>query len=368
MTLLPGTEVEHNFSPEVRSLQLEFHCLCYFALGTLALLAFMDKKPRRLDIFFIIAAYGGLLEILQSTQFVGRACERVDFCMNTLGAAIACLAFPRVKRLLERFGLLRKNAASAAAPCVLIPLIFFGFAPDASARLFVSDSGIHEIIGIKMTRQANEGYCAPAVLASLLNYHGIPATQEELAESAGSTAQKGTDVGRILSTVATNQLKGVAKVTPIFAPDYARGEKLITDYNAIARKAGAKRLWLPGAGGRLVLENSFAGADIAILRQIATSKDKRRFKNSVIENIKADAPLVWGVMLGIVPEPGVLLTSRPAGHLRLITGFDPVRDEIIFIDTWSSASAPSQSKRMATLDALAITMSLHSIRPHKTAN
>ena len=354
MTLLPSVEVEKTFTPEVRAFQLEFHSLCYFALTTLAFLAFAEKKPRRLDMFFTFMTYGGILELLQATPQVSRACEKIDFTMNTIGAAIACIASPLIIRLLRRHGWLSKTAA--------LCIIALGLAPNADARLFVSDSGIRKIVGIQMVKQNNEGYCAPATLASLLNYHGIPATQEELAAAAGSTEQNGTDVGRLFAAISTNHIGKAVKITPIFDLSYARCETIIKRYNAAARAAGENRLWLPPSG-RLNLDKAFSKAKLDILKSIMTDKDLQTFRKAILADINADSPLVWGVMLGIAPEPGISPTNPPAGHLRLITGINPAADEVIYTDTW--ASTPQPAKSMPTLDALAITMSLHSVKPLK---
>ena len=74
-----------------------------------------------------------------------------------------------------------------------------------------------------------------------------------------------------------------------------------------------------------------------------------------MREIAAGRPLLWGVVLGIVPEPHVAGGSR-AGHLRLVVGYEDGGGTILYSDPWGPDCAV---KRMSAADACAITQSLH---------
>ena len=347
LSLMPGGSVQKNFSPGVQAFHHDAHAILYFGLTSLALAAYAERGCSRWNIALLIIIYGGILEIVQTFSFVNRSCETGDFRSNAIGALIAAALYPLFVRLFRKIGI----RITALAVCVFLA----GGAIDREQ--FKYDAGAKRIIGLKMETQLNEGYCAPAVLSSLLNYYGIPVTQELLGAEAGSTEKGGTDVARLLNAVSTNHLAGTQwEIAPVFEATYSRGEYKINRYNEFAKEAGVAEIVIPKSG-RLVYDRAFAGADLELLRKSVHTNDLRTFRTAVMQNIRDDNPLVWGVILGVAPEPSVTYKSPPAGHLRLITGYHPVTGEIYYDDTWGGPRGVS--KRMKYADALAITMTLH---------
>ena len=83
-----------------------------------------------------------------------------------------------------------------------------------------------------------------------------------------------------------------------------------------------------------------------------------RFLQVVQDHIDQGIPVLWSVMLGIVPEaraPKVI-----SGHMRLIIGYDVGTGEILYSDSWGPGH---ELKRMAAADAWTITTSLNTIEP-----
>lgn len=228
----------------------------------------------------------------------------------------------------------------------------------ASARLFKSDSGDIRLIGLTMEQQAGRGFCAPATMASVMRYHGIDVDQARIAREADSSNDNGTDVEVMLNVIAHSSDEYGLSIETIIGFDYTRYKRIISRYNALAECQGAKKLWFTDSGS-LDLSHTFGHAEISILRQTARRREIATFTRTVETAIMANTPLIWGVVLGVAPEPALSPYSR-GGHLRLITGINRSTHEILYSDPWGPGHA---NKRMPLDDAFAITMSLHRLRP-----
>lgn len=240
-------------------------------------------------------------------------------------------------------------------PVILLLVASLVALPLAQARVFESDSGDVRIIGVPMVLQIGRSYCAPATMVRVLRYYGIEADQETLAQRVGSTEDNGTDVGKMLDEVSKICAGYNLKVETIMGFDYKRYAAIIAKYNAIAVKRGSPVLELDEK--HIDLSNTFAKADIEMLRKTSTKKDLRAFAKTVREHVLAETPLIWGAVLGIAAEPDIAPYTS-GGHLRLIIGFNDKTKEIIYSDPWGPKHA---TKRMALADAYAITMSLHAL-------
>ena len=69
---------------------------------------------------------------------------------------------------------------------------------------------------------------------------------------------------------------------------------------------------------------------------------------------------MWGLQIGMFPENGQAARQRGGGHMRLIIGYNDIKKEIIFSDSWG---AGHEKKRMAAADASAATMGLYLLQP-----
>ena len=353
LSLMPAAQVDLTFTARTRSHDFEAHTLMYFFFTTLALLAYAERKPSRVNAVLAVLIYGGTMELLQTTAWVNRTCQISDMKANVLGSLIAVSLFPLIVKL---FGKLRMRMGMLA-PFFLITAAAAGANVAGGAAADGTNSGPVMVAGLEMEKQANDGFCAPAVLASLLKFHGMNVAQETLAAEAGSTEDDGTNVARLLETVNANHLVGgVWRIGPVFEATRKRGEKMIARYNGFAGIAGSDKIRIPEKGF-LAYDAAFAGANLDLLRKISTQADMSAFTNAVVENISAGCPLIWGVILGVAPEPSVKYKSPPAGHLRLITGYDENTGDVFYADTWGNAA----NKRIPRTDALAITMTLHSL-------
>lgn len=201
------------------------------------------------------------------------------------------------------------------------------------------------------------GTCATATAASLLRYYGIPCLPEQLEPLAHTTPESGTDVQKLLVRINADILPGTGlSLREHFGFGTARFVRFLREYNLRAgQRPGTRRLyWMPPD---IHLERAFSRADPALLREVAqTQPGKDCFWNAVTGSIDKGDPLLWGVILGAAPEPG--LSGRPrGGHLRLIVGYRESPRAILFSDPWGPEHA---AKELPLDDAWTETMTLHS--------
>ncbi len=86
--------------------------------------------------------------------------------------------------------------------------------------------------------------------------------------------------------------------------------------------------------------------------------DVDRFQQLVQDHIDQGIPILWSVILGIVPE--TMAPKVVAGHMRLIIGYNAGTNEILYTDSWGPGH---ELKRMPAADAWTITIGLDTIEP-----
>lgn len=208
--------------------------------------------------------------------------------------------------------------------------------------------------------QKEPAYCAPATLARALAFAGRPVSQGILAAYGGSTAERGSDVDAFYRSLAPLLRKRGVRLRPIVSVDPVRAFSLARAYNRLAEPRGVFPLAVPDefVSATVDLGRLFGRADPALLREAALPR-LPAFERNVVREIAAGRPLLWGVVLGVVPEPSVAGGSR-AGHLRLIVGYENAGATVLYSDPWGP---DCPVKRMASADACAITHSLHVLEP-----
>lgn len=238
-------------------------------------------------------------------------------------------------------------------PSVLVPLLAgCAAAPSAPPRA--------QIAGIPPVVQKSPAWCAPASLARVLAFAEKPVPQEALAFHGGCSPEGGADVDAFYRALAPLLRDKGFRLRPIVSVDPLRAFALARAYNRLAKPRGVFPLAVPDErlSATVDLGKLFGQADPALLREAAAPR-LPAFKRSVVREIAAWRPLLWGVVLGVVPEPNVEDGSR-AGHLRLIVGYEDDGDTVLYSDPW----APDcPVKRMSAADACAITHSLHVLEP-----
>jgi len=181
------------------------------------------------------------------------------------------------------------------------------------------------IKGIPMVDQGPKGYCVVASAQRLFEYYGIPADQHQIAQVAGTDAQKGT------STLAMAEALG--KI------DY----RFKTRFKILGMLTGSQLVEVDErkmTAGKAVSEVEF-GKDI---------------HHYIGEGI----PLLWGLTLGKYPEEPSIAQQVGGGHMRMIIGYNDKTGHILFSDSWG---AGHELKRMTLDNAYRATHGLFAMSP-----
>lgn len=101
---MPGTSVPHVSWLELLSFDKLVHASLFFVLTTLSYfgiyakykIVYFSNEPVYFSVLLISVAYGGLLELLQSTFFVARSADVYDFFANSFGVIIASIYFNEI--------------------------------------------------------------------------------------------------------------------------------------------------------------------------------------------------------------------------------------------------------------------------------
>jgi hypothetical protein len=196
---------------------------------------------------------------------------------------------------------------------------------DLPKNLTKEANGDVYIKGIPMVDQGPKGYCVVASAQRLFEYYGIPADQHQIAQVAGTDAQKGT------STVAMAEALG--KIDFRFK----------TRFKILGMQASAGLVEVDErkmTAGKAVSEAEFA-------------KDIHRY-------IDEGIPLLWGLTLGKYPEEPSIAQQAGGSHMRMIIGYNDKTGHVLFSDSWG---AGHELKRMKMSDAYGATHGLFAMSP-----
>jgi hypothetical protein len=181
------------------------------------------------------------------------------------------------------------------------------------------------IKGIPMVDQGPKGYCVVASAQRLFEYYGIPADQHQLAQVAGTDAEKGT------STLAMAEALG--KI------DY----RFKTRFKILGMSTGSQLVQVEER--KMTVGKPVSEAD---------------FAKSVHHYIDEGIPLLWGLVLGKYPEEPSIAQQAGGGHMRMIVGYNDKTGHVLFSDSWG---AGHELKRMTMGNAYLATHGLFAMSP-----
>lgn len=227
-------------------------------------------------------------------------------------------------------------------------------------RVHRNDNGDRWLDTVPMVDQGDKGYCAVAAAERVLRYYDIDFNQHLLAQRALTETGGGTDPDSLLRALRAMSSDLNVRVRVISQFDARELGQLVARYNREANRRRLPRIpWPPD--GPVNLADLFYDMDIKGYRAARepTRLAMTRYQNAIQEKIDAGYPVLWSVMLGLVPETPALPQAR-GGHLRLIIGYNLQTNEVLYSDTWGTGH---ELKRMAFDDAHAITLSLFTLEP-----
>lgn len=219
-------------------------------------------------------------------------------------------------------------------------------------------SGDVVLEGVPMVDQGEKGYCVVASAERVMRYYGVRADEHELAQLANSSATTGTSPAAMMDSLKklANRLRvKTREIEPFGVPQILA---LVNGYNAAAKRQ--REPVIDTSSRVLDVGAIFSQMKPDILREARTRNmsDANRFFRAVQTRIDAGVPLLWSVMLGIVPEPGA--PAGFGGHMRLIVGYNAKAAEVLYSDSWGIGH---ELKRMPLADAWTITTGADAIEP-----
>ena len=225
------------------------------------------------------------------------------------------------------------------------------------------EDGTVELKDVPMVDQGQKGYCAAATVARIMGYYGYDfLDQHQIASWAKSDADRGTNE-RMLDAIAGvlhDRYKLVYREVPGSANDFF---KLVEEYNKAAKRAKKPEVSLKPMPGTRVVDAGAVWRQFQpdVLREARTKNQMRNnlFFDNIRKSIDAGVPVIWSVMLGLVPE-NPPLPQTFGGHMRLIIGYNEERGEVIYSDTWG---AGHERKHMPDDWAWTITHNLFYLNP-----
>jgi hypothetical protein len=220
-------------------------------------------------------------------------------------------------------------------------------------------SGDVMIEGVPMVDQGQKGYCVVAATERVMRYYGSQVDEHELAQIANTSSEKGTSNDAMIDALKKLTSRLRIRVRTLEETDVKSILDLIADYNRQAKR-GNRAEPIEIEGHTIDIKAVYASMKPDILREVRTRNPSApsRFMRRVQEEIDGGTPLLWSVVMGIVPE-----TKAPqgfGGHMRLIIGYNAKNNEILYSDSWGLGH---ELKRMPLADAWTITTGLSKIEP-----
>jgi hypothetical protein len=230
---------------------------------------------------------------------------------------------------------------------------------DGPSHVKKETNGDVRIETVPMVDQGEKGYCVVATAERVMRYYGVSVDEHELAELANSSATAGTSNAAMFDSLKKLSQRLRVRIRPIEGMDVRQILDLINEYNRIARRKRDPEI--PDQGVELDMQQIYRAMKPELLKEARTHNQSEvgRFQQEVQDHIDQGIPVLWSVMLGIVPEPG-LSPQAFGGHMRLIIGYNSETNEILYSDPWGPGH---ELERMPADDAWTITTALDSIEP-----
>ena len=220
-----------------------------------------------------------------------------------------------------------------------------------------NSTGDVAIADIPMVDQGEKGFCVVAATERVLRYYGLRVDENELAQLSNASNVRGTDTATITEVLKSLTSRLKIRVRTLDEINVQGVLALIAEYNRAAKLRKTNVVIVPQ--GNINVAKVYGEMNPALLREIrgknrtGISSFERKVKTAVDKGI----PVLWSVMLGIVPEEHLNL-QRAGGHMRLIIGYNEKSKEIIFSDTWGIGH---ESKRMPLSDAWTVTTGMATV-------
>lgn len=225
------------------------------------------------------------------------------------------------------------------------------------------ENGDVMISNVPMVDQGPKGYCAVATAERVFKYYGIPVDQHEMAQVADSSSDGGTSPAKMYE--ALNKLEGRLRVRVRVVEnwDVKTFTDMVGDYNKEAKRADKREVSTAPRDGVIYIDEIYGAMDGQVLKDSRTTRDRSgygKFQRSITGLVDQGIPVMWGVMLGLLPEPEI--PQARGGHMRLIIGYNLKTGELLYTDSWGAEHA---LKRMPIANAFTMTTGVYYMEPMK---
>lgn len=236
-------------------------------------------------------------------------------------------------------------------------------AADLPARVVKEPDGGERLPNVPMVDQGEKGYCVTAATERVLRYYGVEVDQNELAQVANTSAAMGTSTEAMTTALKKLASRFKVQIFTEYSLNYADFTQQINDYNRVARTAKLPSTDLIDTRGGMLdydlITHQMKGDLLLEAKTKLNPSRMTRFEHDVQTHIERGIPLLWSVMLGILPEDGLSSRAR-GGHMRLIVGLNPKTHEVYYTDTWGIGH---ELKKMPLANAWTITDGLFTLEP-----
>ena len=204
-------------------------------------------------------------------------------------------------------------------------------------------------------------WCQIYTLARIFNYYGFDVKPEDIGRELGVSTNQAPSVAKTKSLLEGLCQEAGLKLKETM-PSWRVSSEFVDDYNAIAQRLYKPQLYKQAIikDGPLDVEQLAAQLNVDVWMAYLDECQPERFGlfwRAIVESIDAKAPLVWSVILGFLKEERLEI-RRGSGHMRVIVGYNPNTEEVLYSDSWGDRH---KVKRMKVDDAYMITSSLWSV-------
>ena len=242
-------------------------------------------------------------------------------------------------------------------------------AKTLAAKVSRTPQGDVYIDGLPMVDQGAKSFCSVATVERILRHYGQDIDQHVLAQLVQSDGRAGTNTDALREVLKDASTKLGVRVKPLYTiGDSVKDWKdLAKDYNRLARRRKMRELtdgdWVSRHGNSLSYSTDglLHAVDWQLYSEFRVERltsDYRRFQSDVKRYIDTGVPLTWAVLLGKVPEQGLL--QQRGRHMRIIIGYNTKANQLIYSDSWEPGH---EFKRMPMEQAWAITTSVDLVAP-----
>lgn len=233
---------------------------------------------------------------------------------------------------------------------------------DLRANVTKDDDGTIWIQNVPMVDQGGKGYCVPATVARVFAYYGMDKVDmHSLAAACGSDADSGTSLGKMRESLETLGRTFRVRIKSVSQPAGSHFD-FIKDYNREAKRVGKSELPMVSSNA-MHASGWFSNIDQELWLAVRAKKssDVKKWMAPIRRHIDSGVPVLWSVFAsGMYNREGREGGGAGGGHMRMIIGYNPVENTIIYSDSWGNWAA----KRVMTMaEAYSVTDATYVLQP-----